>query len=62
MIYLTPFNPETMQATGPSVDSGFASIDAAVAMLGPTFVRRSGRCATYPGGVFLSDFVVRVEP
>lgn len=57
MIYSTPFDPRTKQPLGPSTDSGFGSIDEAVAILGEGYLSRGKRSVTYPG-VFLSDYVL----
>ncbi len=56
-IYSTPFDIETKQPTGPSTDSGFGSIDEAVAILGEGYLSRGKRSVTYPG-VFLSEYVL----
>lgn len=56
-IYVTEFDPSTLQATAASTDSGFGSLDEAVSVLGEEYVRRSYRCVIYPG-VMISDFEV----
>ncbi len=66
-IYATPFLASTKETTGPSVDSGFKSIDEVVAMLGPHYLRihQHGRTVTYDAGednrVIYSDFIFRVD-
>ena len=60
MIYLTPYDPTTLRCTGPSVDSGFASLDDVVALMGPP-VRAGRRVHTYADVAF-SDFKLRSEP
>lgn len=61
-IYLTPYDPETQQATGPSTNSGFASITEAVECLGDAWITQSGRSAFYPEqGLAVTDYVLRDE-
>lgn len=60
-IYVTTFDHATQRATSNSEDSGFASIEQVVEVMGDGFSRRSDRCVVYPG-VFFSDFVIRSEP
>lgn len=60
-IYITAFDPATKIASAASSDSGFPSIEAAIAVFGPGDICRGVRSVTYPGGVFLSDYVVRYE-
>lgn len=63
-IYATPFNASDKQATGPSTDSGFASIDAVVTLMGEPDVYRSKRMAIYGPGedrVVFSTFVFCVD-
>lgn len=55
--YLTPFDNDTKQPTGPSSDSGFSSIDEAIEVLGEGYLSRGKRSVTYPG-VFISDYVL----
>jgi len=57
MIYATPFAGPLKEPTGPSVDSGFPTVAAAVAAMGPP-VSHSPRIAVYKGVAF-SDFIVR---
>lgn len=56
-LFLTPFDSDTKQPTGPSSDSGFGSINEAVAVLGDAYLSRGKRSVTYPG-VFISDYVL----
>lgn len=56
-IYMTLFHPNTHEPAGPSSDSGFGSIDEAVAVLGDGYLSRGKRSVTYPG-VFISDYVL----
>lgn len=56
-LFLTPFDSDTEQPTGPSSDSGFGSIDEAVAVLGDGYLSRGKRSVTYPG-VFISDYML----
>lgn len=56
-IYSTPFDSDTKQPTGPSTDSGFGSIDEAVAILGDNYLSRGVRSVTYHG-VMLTDYVL----
>lgn len=63
-IYATPYNPTTKEATGPSTDSGFESLDQVVCMIGvPT--HRSPRWLSYITGddqaVAYSTFPFRLE-
>lgn len=58
-IYLTPFDPQTKRATAPSADSGFLSLQAAVACFGPGHLTLSQRAAVYPN-IMLSDYPVRL--
>jgi len=61
--YLTPYNPATEKATGPSADSGFESIAEAVACLGDDWLTCSQRTVLYPAqGLAVTDYVLRVEP
>lgn len=64
IIYATPFNASDKQATGPSTDSGFTSIDAVVAIMGDPDIYRSKRMAIYGPGeerVVFSTFVFYVD-
>ena len=57
-IYTTPFDPLTKQCTGPSTDSGMATLDEVVLLMGPPD-RAGQRVHTYTGaGVAFSDFVL----
>ena len=47
MIYITPFKTQTREATGPSTDSGFASLDDVVTAMGPDHVKRTGALLVY---------------
>lgn len=51
MIYATPFDPHTLRCTAPSTDSGFRSLDAVAAAMGPP-VTRSPQTVVYPGVIF----------
>ena len=64
-IYVTPFSNSTKQTTGPSADSGFASIADVVAALGEPVAPARARTAIYGPGeerVIFSDYVFRVDP
>lgn len=50
MIYMTPFANQI--ATGPSVDSGFASIDDVIMVMGPPASQPTPRYAIYDGVIF----------
>lgn len=56
-IYMTHFDPVTKLPTSGSIDSGFGSIDEAVAVLGDNYLSRGVRSVTYPG-VMLTDYVL----
>lgn len=60
-IYLTPYDPETKQTTGPSEDCGLEDLSAAVELFGGEWVNWHPRCITYPEFA-VSDFVIRSEP
>lgn len=66
-IYATPFLASTKETTGPSVDSGFGSIDEVVTMLGKNhlWIHQHKRMVTYDAGgdnrVIYSDFIFRVD-
>ena len=60
IIYATPFDPQTKQATGPSTDSGFSSTVEVVEAMGGEFLTCSERAVVYAGLMF-SDYVVRYE-
>lgn len=47
MIYITPFKTQTLETTGPSNDSGFASLDDVVAVMGPDHVKRTRALLVY---------------
>lgn len=61
IIYATPFDNDTKATTGPSTDSGMASIDQVVELMGPDWLTCSQRAVVYPGVMF-SDYVLRIEP
>lgn len=62
-VYFTPYNPATLEATGPSADSGFSSVVEAVRILGEGYNSASERTATYPElQLAVTDYVLRVEP
>lgn len=58
-IYSTPFDPETKQATAPSVDSGFSDLGEALACMGEP-ISASQRTVIYPGLAF-TDYPVCVD-
>lgn len=62
-IYATPFKASTKETTGPSTDSGFASLDDVVtAMGGPLFQYK--RMVIYGPGedrVVFSDFIFCID-
>lgn len=63
-IYATPFNASDKQATGPSTDSGFTSIDDVVTLMGEPDVYRSKRMVIYGPGderVAFSNFIFCVD-
>jgi len=51
LIYMTPFDPETMQYTGPSEDCGCATMEQVVSMFGQpqSFTQQT---VIYPGLIF----------
>ena len=59
MIYITPFDPLTKEATDASTDSGFDSLATVEAVMG-TPLHHGKRWATYPDGVAFSDFPFRL--
>lgn len=59
MIYITPFDPATKEATADSADSGFDTLAAVELVMGQP-VARGKRWATYPDGVAFSDFPFRL--
>lgn len=58
MIYMTNYDPNTLRCTGPSVPSGFNTLDEVTALMGPP-ARAGKRLHTYPDGVAFSDFVLQ---
>ncbi len=54
MIYQTEFTTdgEHRRATGPSIDSGFESLDQVVEVMGDGYLTRGPRQVVYPGVVF----------
>lgn len=59
MIYITPFDPLTKEATADSTDSGFDSLATVELVMGaPLACGR--RWSTYPDGVAFSDFPFRL--
>lgn len=63
-IYATPFKNSTKQCSGPSTDSGFASLDDVAAAMGEPDVRRSKRVLIYGPGedrVAFSDFIFCID-
>lgn len=62
-IYVTPFRRDTKQATADSADSGFSSIDEAVAAMGQAPVSHSSAMAVFHtgdnDGLFYSRYRVR---
>lgn len=65
MIYATPFRVSDKKTTGPSVDSGFTSLDQVVQFMGGDFVSQSQRVIIYGGesdsSIAYSDFVFCVD-
>lgn len=59
MIYITPFDTTTKEATDASTDSGFASLADARAVMGEP-LHAGKRWMTYDGGVAFSDFPFRL--
>lgn len=58
IIYLTPYNPDTLQATGPSQPSGFDSIQQVRDIMGPP-EGEGVRCITYASaGLCYSEMVI----
>lgn len=51
MIYATPYDEHTKQCTAPSTDSGFRSLDAVVAAMGPPLTR-SPQTVVHSGVIF----------
>ena len=60
LIYMTQFDPATKQCTAPSVDSGMATLDDVLLVMGEP-VRAGRRVHTYADVAF-SDFPLRLEP
>lgn len=60
-IYLTPYDPETKQTTGPSEDCGLPDLESAAELFGTEWLRRAPRLLTYRDFT-VSDFVLRLEP
>lgn len=64
MIYVTPFTNSTKQSTGASKDSGFATLDAVVAVMGPPDLPRSKKTLIYGQSddrVIFSNFILCVD-
>lgn len=59
-IYMTQYDPATKQCTAPSVDSGMATLDDVLLVMGEP-VRAGRRVHTYADVAF-SDFPLRLEP
>lgn len=59
VIYLTPYNSETLRCTGASADSGFTSLDEVRQMMGDPDMAHP-RMLTYGDSCF-SDFVLSLE-
>ena len=59
MIYVTPYDKQTKQCTGPSAPSGFDTLADVLAVL-PDPIRASNRLAIYED-VALSDYIMRTE-
>jgi len=55
-IFVTTFDPDTLQVTGASADSGFRSLDEVVGLMGEP-IRRGVRTVTY-SGAFYSNYSV----
>lgn len=60
-VYATPFDPETLQPTGPSVPTGFGSMDEAVNATGQNWTRRRDGMVIYPGGLCLSYAIIHID-
>lgn len=63
-IYATPFLASTKETTGPSMDSGFESLDQVVEIMGDEYVRRSKRMVIYgpdEDRIVYSDFIFRID-
>ena len=64
MIYVTSFKKSTKLCTGPSTDSGFASLDDVVATMGAPDVPASKRTAIYGAEddrVVFSNFIFSID-
>jgi hypothetical protein len=64
MIYVTPFKNANKQSTGASKDSGFATLDAVVFVMGPPDLPRSKKTLIYGQAddrVIFSDFILCVD-
>lgn len=65
MIYVTPFRASDLQATGSSTDSGFESLEAVLAAMGPEHQpRNSTRTVIYGDGedrVIFSNFIFCID-
>jgi len=64
MIYVTPFNNVNKQSTGASNDSGFATLDDVVAVMGLPDLKRTKKTLVYGLGndrVIFSDFLLCVD-
>lgn len=66
MIYVTPFRASYKQTTGPSTDSGFASLDDVVTTMGRAdLTHLSKRMAIYgfmgDDRVVFSDFIFSID-
>lgn len=63
MVYITPFNCKTGQATAPSMPSGYDTIEQAVESMGAPPTNRSDRIAMYRmdgvEGIFFSYYQVK---
>lgn len=63
-IYVTPFKNSTKRCSGPSTDSGFASLDDVVTAMGEPDVKRSKKMLIYGPGedrVVFSGFIFCID-
>lgn len=59
-IYATNFDPNDLDNPGPSIDSGFESLDQVMKTLGCDYRTKSNRTVVYEGIVF-SDFIFSID-
>ena len=63
-IYATPFRASDKQTTGPSVDSGFESINQVVETMGSDFIKRFPSLVIYGPGedrIVFSYLIFRID-